>query len=590
MASAALHTMTRSFLAGSVLAVLVITSSHAVVKALPTSRKEPAFVAEPQGRGTVGLIVSSILTLVLCVWTAMHVDVLDRPLPLRRLLNKIVWVLVGLLAPEIIIATAYGEWVRARKLLHLLQLPTSAELTRPVVAATNTITAPTGINIPKNASQTSEKSQTSSVWGRLTGVLRGLFNKIVLGEEEVTGLGMEGSLFAIMGGFMLCPLYPSKEHGVPLLGQHVQYLLEKKLLLPTDFSILKAEVADKGKANMVGKLLVCCQALWITVACLCRKISGLPVPLLEVHVVVHVLCTVIVYCFWWRKPQDVGLHLTLGGVDKGRSAFIYTAGFDDLELTVSKILPDITNVAELSEKNTGWTPPTCYVPGYGVQTLQLPSKAPFRIDDLCHGFTLDAHGEWDYSPSLIGIFKEAAEEIRRRRFADYIEVHPNDNNSLKICGIDASQIPVHQPNVKIVANTFVECGDAIWALYWLGIGYSSFHSTAWNYEFPTDIEKWLWRASCIIVASLGLVVYSHRFVMQTLNLEVLLEWIGGLTFPGSSFFGKFFRFLWRVLRWSLGIVYISARVYLVLESFISIRSLPEGSYRSVPWTDLWPHF
>jgi predicted ABC-type sugar transport system permease subunit len=36
--------------------------------------------------------------------------------------------------------------------------------------------------------------------------------------------------------------------------------------------------------------------------------------------------------------------------------------------------------------------------------------------------------------------------------------------------------------------------------------------------------------------------------------------------------------------------FIFARSFLVVESFISLRSLPKGSFKTVPWSNYWPHF
>ena len=39
-----------------------------------------------------------------------------------------------------------------------------------------------------------------------------------------------------------------------------------------------------------------------------------------------------------------------------------------------------------------------------------------------------------------------------------------------------------------------------------------------------------------------------------------------------------------------GAGYIFARVYLVVEAFISLRSPPKGAFETVRWMDYWPHF
>ena len=37
------------------------------------------------------------------------------------------------------------------------------------------------------------------------------------------------------------------------------------------------------------------------------------------------------------------------------------------------------------------------------------------------------------------------------------------------------------------------------------------------------------------------------------------------------------------------VAYLFSRAFLVVESFISVRSLPAGAYDTVSWIDNWPH-
>ena len=76
---------------------------------------------EPAGRGTYGLVSSCLVTMVFCVWTAVHLNIpehrgsdrkyLDTPkykrrlnkcLPSLQMQRKIWWLLLGLFAPEIV--------------------------------------------------------------------------------------------------------------------------------------------------------------------------------------------------------------------------------------------------------------------------------------------------------------------------------------------------------------------------------------------------------------------------------------------------------------------------------------------------------
>ncbi|KAF8534969.1 hypothetical protein BDD12DRAFT_719586, partial [Trichophaea hybrida] len=71
-------------------------------------------------------------------------------------------------------------------------------------------------------------------------------------------------------------------------------------------NILKGDdIADRSKADSVGKLLVCVQAFWMAVNIFARKISNLPSTLIEVNVMIHVFLTIAVYGLWWHKPLAV---------------------------------------------------------------------------------------------------------------------------------------------------------------------------------------------------------------------------------------------------------------------------------------------
>jgi len=41
--------------------------------------------------------------------------------------------------------------------------------------------------------------------------------------------------------------------------------------------------------------------------------------------------------------------------------------------------------------------------------------------------------------------------------------------------------------------------------------------------------------------------------------------------------------------WALGMAFIFGRGFLVIEAFISIRSLPAGAYDTVSWVGFLPH-
>lgn len=63
---------------------------------------------EPRGRGTFNILSSCLTTMILCVWTAVHLNIADHNGGTRqKFLRKPGWLLLALLAPEIV---AWNPW------------------------------------------------------------------------------------------------------------------------------------------------------------------------------------------------------------------------------------------------------------------------------------------------------------------------------------------------------------------------------------------------------------------------------------------------------------------------------------------------
>lgn len=85
----------------------------------PTSTNDTlvGFVDSPDGRGTLSILFTCLLTLSLCVWSAIH---LDLPKPgessTQYTVRYFKWSIVGLFAPEILIWVAWRQYLSARVL------------------------------------------------------------------------------------------------------------------------------------------------------------------------------------------------------------------------------------------------------------------------------------------------------------------------------------------------------------------------------------------------------------------------------------------------------------------------------------------
>jgi hypothetical protein len=70
----------------------------------------PAWVSEPRKRGTMGLLYSCTFTLLLCVYNAVHLNVPpEDDSKFSFYLRKTKWVLIVLLALEVVLYTAWSQ-------------------------------------------------------------------------------------------------------------------------------------------------------------------------------------------------------------------------------------------------------------------------------------------------------------------------------------------------------------------------------------------------------------------------------------------------------------------------------------------------
>lgn len=98
----------------------------------------------------------------------------------------------------------------------------------------------------------------------------------------------------------------------------------------------------------------------------------------------------------------------------------------------------------------------------------------------------------------------------------------------------------------------------------LSLVYGGVHLTAWNYPFASKPEQLMWRISGISVMAQYPLYWTTFCCMWSETLMFFMA--SGIT-----------------------ILFIFARVYLVTESFISLRHAPLGVYAAVPWVQSIPH-
>ena len=77
---------------------------------------------EPNFRGTYSILSSCLSTLFISTWSALHLDIPESGQPgYRRILDKLGWLVIGLLAPEYLLLVALNQYLAARNLTKFAQ-------------------------------------------------------------------------------------------------------------------------------------------------------------------------------------------------------------------------------------------------------------------------------------------------------------------------------------------------------------------------------------------------------------------------------------------------------------------------------------
>ena len=213
------------------------------------------WVSTDCGRGTSDILWSCLTTIILCVWTAVHL-----PIPLYRgqlslssrqklVRSRFGPALIGIIAPEFLAITAFTElrasWFDMKRIRRL----------------------------------------TSMRWT------------------------LTHQFFLDMGGICL----KSSE------GRHLQVGTSEVLQIVKAYPDLVTEleqltedqIKDLAKSDTLSKLIACGQAFWLVTQVVSRPFQHQAVTLLEVSTCAYVLCALLSYATWWKKPQGCAIPIVI---------------------------------------------------------------------------------------------------------------------------------------------------------------------------------------------------------------------------------------------------------------------------------------
>ena len=166
-------------------------------------------------------------------------------------------------------------------------------------------------------------------------------------------------------------------------------------------------------------------------------------------------------------------------------------------------------------------------------------------------------------------------------------------------GIELETGPIHRrPTQRIPDDTYLAKRLPTRLVFLLLIPsciHSSIHLAGWNHEFPTLIEKNVWRTATVVLAAMSCasvaVVRILGVAGYTGKHNLLWVWVNANADDRSadSSVKRAAHAVWDVVLTMASFLLILARLALIVETCIALREMPADSYVDIEWTQFIPH-
>ena len=184
------------------------------------------------------------------------------------------------------------------------------------------------------------------------------------------------------------------------------------------------------------------------------------------------------------------------------------------------------------------------------------------------------------------LYPEMPQKIRKKFKRGCLPNEPSNRPNPGALACVAEELVIDQPR-NWPGDDLVRHmqGHLMGVILWTAsMAYGAVHAAAWYEHFPTEIESWFWRMSAVYIVFSG-ILWSLLNLMGHFSGSVWWYWYDIL----AGHERRPSHVVIYILCCIGGTLYIIARVYLVAESFVSLRALPESTYQSPSWVLAIPH-
>ncbi|TFK70474.1 hypothetical protein BDN72DRAFT_818680 [Pluteus cervinus] len=481
----------------------------------------------PQDRSLNDIVRSCVLTIFACIYTALHPNIPDPEAKMwKKICMRLKMSFYMLIAPEAVIWWAMRQWYGARRI----------------------------------AKMVNELNWTTT---------HGHFVQMG-GLEAIHPDGRR----EVLNAWDLCSVWAAN------------YLWKARIDID-EFQFPKKQLQDRSKGDFLSKGLVALQTSWFVLECIARFQQHLPITELEVITLAFAVLNVITYGFWWDKPLNVNCQVQIHikpevSPNRPEANESRDGGSNEVE-GEGRQVREASNIGKEEGGND-------VIEGgnnhEGSQLLMTPMGQDQRDGDA----TTTKNGRNQKKSSTVG-----KRLLRLPRWPyDRLVVRPFTALVLPIQDMfkceDVEKGARHVPMFYGFPNTLGDLLRIRLMSCLIGMIFAGIHFIAWDSHFPTHVELLFWRSASLVVLVVPFLVGLLGIVLRDYEFD-----------PGENErpeyerkrYGPVFTAILRPIRWVLyilgPILYILARVSLIVQALISLRDLQPTVFQNIAWTSYIPH-
>jgi hypothetical protein len=147
---------------------------------------------------------------------------------------------------------------------------------------------------------------------------------------------------------------------------------------------------------------------------------------------------------------------------------------------------------------------------------------------------------------------------------------------------NAQRVPTFYATTTDPYHNFTPIGISSTAM---GVLFGAIHCLGWSFDFPTRFESIAWRTSSLVVTCVPIVMMA----IMTLSHIVSRSYFRDPNSQNSTLETVFSSFAAPIVA-PIILLYVAARLVLIVLAITSLGGLPPDALRTIAWTRFIPHF